>query len=399
MRLFNLLVFFFWVSISIYAQQDWCTPAKDEQASINNFHTIKPRMVLTIPVVFHIVWKDSIDNISDERIQSQIDVLNTDYRKLNSDLAFVPDLFKHLSADMEIEFCLASVDPNGQSSSGITRLHTDINDIGTLNTPNIPSRAFIKHANLGGVDSWDNERYLNIWVGKFQENSGYLGQSSFPWYADKSEDGIRIDPKYVGINCINTTKKKYSYGRTLTHEIGHYLGLYHPWENKCSPTGDQVDDTPSQSSYYTGCPGLIYDNGCFTFPMTMNFMQYSDDKCMAMFTEGQKTRVWDIIQNYRSALMTQAINCNSLLKDTILSESHIKIYPNPITSCLTIELGVENQLEVQLELWDITGKLIYNEKMPSIAIRPLEIGYLPKGIYILKINSRNQSITRKILVI
>ncbi len=399
MRLLAQLVILFWAAVSLSAQQDWCTPGHGKVPRLNNTTLIKPRSVLTIPVVFHIVWHDSTDNISDERILSQLDVLNTDYRKLNSDLFYVPDMFKKLSADMEIEFCLASIDPNGLPTPGITRNMTTVVDIGTQNTVTAPYYSKIKYTSLGGADGWDNEKYLNVWIGKFNENSYYLGQSTFPWKGLKTEDGIRIDPQYVGVHCIDAVKKKYSYGRTLTHEIGHYLGLLHPWDTSVCAIGDLVDDTPPQKYIYYGCPGTIMDDGCMTIPMTMNFMEYTDDRCMAMFTKGQKARVDSILSIYRPLLLTQNVACVTKTKDLELTESHVKIYPNPTTSCLVLELGLEDTKEVQVQIWDVAARLIYNETMPNIAVRPIEIGFIPKGMYIMKIISGNQSITRKIMVL
>ncbi|HMG16010.1 MAG TPA: M43 family zinc metalloprotease [Saprospiraceae bacterium] len=399
MRLFGQIVFLIWASVNLQAQEDWCTPGHGDIPKIKNTSLIKPRSVLTIPIVFHIVWFDNSDNISDERIQSQLDVLNTDYRKLNSDLQFVPDKFKNLSADMEIEFCLASIDPNGFPTSGITRNMTTVENIGTENTVTAPYYSKIKYTSLGGVDGWDNEKYLNVWVGKFQENGGYLGQSTYPWKGLKSEDGIRIDPNYVGVHCINALKKKYSYGRTLTHEIGHYLGLLHPWDTSVCEIGDLVADTPPQKEVYYGCPGEITEEACMSIPMTMNFLEYTDDRCMAMFTKGQKARVDSILSIYRPLLLSQNIPCNTKTKDSVLTEANVKIYPNPTSTCLVLELGIEDLKEVQLQIWDISARLIYNETMPAIAIRPIEIGFVPKGMYIMKIISGSQSITRKIMVI
>ena len=392
-----LLCFCLAVSLHATAQEEWCGSKHDNAPILFDNVKITPRSVLTIPVVFHIVWHDSIDNIPDERIYSQMQVLNTDFRKLNEDLQFAPAMFKAISADMEIEFCLASIDPFGNPSSGITRTNTSSVHIGS-GTTGQPVRDSIKHSNLGGKDAWDNKKYLNIWVGKFKESTGVLGISTYPWENKGTDDGIRVDPKYVGINCTSSKYKQYSYGRTITHEIGHYFGLEHPFKSPCE-IGDNVDDTPKQCSQYGGCEQEITYDPSGEIPMLSNFMQYVDDRCMSMFTVGQKERVWSSIYTYRPELLSQSVACNIETRDPILKESSIKAYPNPVTSCLMLELDIPYTSQVQVQLYNMSGRLFYNEDMPSIAVRPLEIGYLPGGIYLLKINSGSESVVKKIMVL
>lgn len=396
MRLF--LVFFSFVcSLQISsAQQEWCGTKHDKLPLISSESNIVIRSVLTIPVVFHVVWYDSSENISKELIKSQLQVLNTDFRKLNHELQFAPDQFRLLSADMEIEFCFASIDPEGNITDGITREHTSVANIGSKFIDGNPIREFIKESALGGTDAWDTNRYLNVWVGKFEESTNILAISSFPWDFAGKQDGIKIDPQFIGINCITSAYKRYAYARTLTHEVGHYLGLLHPWDSMCN---DQVDDTPRQSSPYYGCEEEVTYDPCGEIPMLSNFMQYGDDRCMSMFTIGQKARVWTILQSYKPALLQQSVSCYTEQRDSFLSETSIKLYPNPVTSCLMVELNIPFSDEVKMDLYDMTGKLFYTETMPNIAVRPLEIGYLPAGIYLLKIFSGNKTLVKKIMVL
>lgn len=354
------------------------------------------RNVLVVPVVFHIVWKDSVENLSENRIKSQLDVLNTDFRALNRELQNLPAELRNLSADMQIEFCLASVDPSGNPSNGITRKQTNIQNIGTQNTVTIPSFAFIKNESLGGTNAWDPDRYLNIWVGTFQKGS-VLAESKFPWDTIKSEDGIRIDPEYVGVHCIDAVKKNFSYGRTLTHEVGHYLGLLHPWSSDCS-TGDLVYDTPPQSNAYYGCLQDEKDE-CGFRPLVENYMQFSDDLCMALFTQGQKKRVYEMIDIYRPSLLNNSVTCYPIKYNDKLEENQLKVYPNPSTGCIAIELNITRSADLQVGVFDSSGKLLHEFKGNAIAVRPLEIEFLKSGVYFLRITNDGDSLVRKIIVL
>lgn len=137
----------------------------------------------TLPVVIHVLWRNNDQNISDEQIQSQIDVLNEDFRKLNDNVSSLPAAFNDFAADVEFEFCLASIDPNGNATSGITRRQVNISEIGE--TENYYSTA------NGGQDAWDNNKYINIWVAEL--SSDLFGFASFPGQAFPPEsDGLVI---------------------------------------------------------------------------------------------------------------------------------------------------------------------------------------------------------------
>lgn len=359
--------------------------------------TIQNRSVITIPVVFHIVWKDSSENIADQRIYEQLDVLNTDFRALNSSLKYLSVKKQQLAADMEIEFCLAAEDPDGKPTTGINRLKTDVDNIGTQNTASIPSKAFIKHTSLGGADAWDTDRYLNIWVGRFQQGA-ILAESKFPWDMQPAEDGIRIDPDYVGINCTAAPKKQFALGRTLTHEVGHYLGLLHPWSADCA-VGDYVDDTPAQRSPYYGCMPNVDDDACGQVPLVENFMQFSDDNCLAMFTQGQKQRVYQMLGQYRPILGSGNVPCANTTFTEPLTEADIKIYPNPAHGCVMMQLNADRSQEVNIEIFDATGKLIDSDRHKILTVRPVELKYLQSGMYFIRISSLGSSFIRKIIVL
>lgn len=248
--------------------------------------------VINIPVVIHILYNDSIENISNEQIQSQLDSLNKDFRALNSDISNVPSAFSSLIADVGLEFCLATQDPNGNISTGINRVYTE-------NTSFSANNNNMKFTSEGGVDVWDSERYLNIWVCDLSANT--LGFAQFPG-GPASTDGVVVDYEYFG--SIGTALSPYDLGRTLTHEVGHWLNLRHIWgDSYCGD--DLVEDTPTQESANGGCqtfPSVSCNNGPHG-DMFMNFMDYSYDNCLHMFTTGQKNRMIAALNNSRSGLL------------------------------------------------------------------------------------------------
>lgn len=240
------------------------------------------RALVTIPVVVHVVWNTAAENISDAQIQSQITVLNNDFRKLNSDAGNVPSAFSGLAADANIEFCLATTNPSGNATTGINRVQTTATSFGTNNT--------VKSSSTGGANAWDRNKYLNIWVCDI--SGGILGYAQFPG-GTASTDGVVIDYQYFG--TIGTATAPFNKGRTATHEVGHWLNLYHIWgDDGTGCTGsDLVSDTPNQADENYGCP-TFPQVSCSNGPngdMFMNYMDYTDDACMNMFSTGQSARM------------------------------------------------------------------------------------------------------------
>ena len=263
---------------------------------IENHPNHSEKTIITIPVVVHVVWKTNTQNISDAQIQSQIDVLNEDYRRTNVDQINTPSVWQSIAADSEIEFCLATTDPNGNTTTGIDRVQTTHGQFGMDSD--------IHTASAGGADDWPNDDYLNIWVCNIQ--SGLLGYASPPsnWIGDG--DGLVIGYQYFG--RTGTVQSPYNKGRTATHEIGHWLNLDHVWGGWGSCGNDQVSDTPKQESENYSCPAFpLHPNACSTTnangDMFMNYMDYTNDACMNLFTNGQKTRMLAAINQYRPNML------------------------------------------------------------------------------------------------
>ena len=272
---------------------------------IENHPNYSPKTVITIPVVVHIVWETSLHNISDAQIQSQIDVLNQDYRRTNTDIINTPSVWQSIAADCEIEFCLAQTDPNGNPTTGIERIQTNHGKFG-MNSD-------IHTTSAGGADDWPNEDYLNIWVCDL--NSGLLGYATPPTQVIGDGDGLVIGYNYFG--TTGTVQPPYNKGRTATHEIGHWLNLNHVWGPDGGPnTGcngdDDVADTPNQEEWNYNCPGFPHNQISCGTPhgdMFMNYMDYTNDACMNLFTTGQKTRMLAAINQYRPNMLNHNL-CN-----------------------------------------------------------------------------------------
>jgi hypothetical protein len=235
------------------------------------------------------VYNGSAQNISAVQINSQIAVLNDDFRRLNADAANTPNDFIGVAADVEIQFCLASVDPSGNPTTGITRTSTTVSSFGTNDA--------VKSSSTGGVNAWPSSSYLNIWVCNI--GGGILGYAQFPG-GPASTDGVVCGYQYFG--TTGTAQAPFDLGRTATHEVGHWLNLRHIWGDGGCSFDDYVNDTPlAGGPNYTGtpctypgpnsCGGKGRKNNNDLPDMFQNYMDYSDDGCMNLFTNGQKNRM------------------------------------------------------------------------------------------------------------
>lgn len=238
------------------------------------------RVVINIPVVFHIVYRNSTQNISDAQIQSQLDVLNNDFRKLNADASLIPSTFTGVAADMEFNFCMAQRTPSGAAFNGINR-------VASTRTTSFGTNDAVKSASSGGTPGWDPNQYLNVWVCEI--GNSILGYATFPGTATSTTDGVVIDFRYFG--TTGTATAPFNKGRTATHEVGHWLNLRHIWGDATCGS-DFVNDTPTHNTANYGCPSFPHYSTCSGAPieMTMNYMDYTDDACMYMFSAGQKAR-------------------------------------------------------------------------------------------------------------
>ena len=227
---------------------------------------------IEIPVVVNVLYSNTLENISDAQIASQITILNQDFRATNSDLTkLATTTFFGKASDFNIHFTLLKTIRKSSTKTAW----------GTRNA--------MKSSKQGGIDPTNPTTTLNIWVCEI--GSGLLGYAQFPGGAS-STDGVVIGPKFFGnVGYALTANTAYNKGRTATHEVGHWINLRHIWGDATCGT-DQVTDTPSHNAANYGCPTAGHVSTCSGAPveMTMNYMDYTDDACMYMFTVGQKDR-------------------------------------------------------------------------------------------------------------
>jgi len=336
-----------------------------------------PNVVVTIPVVFHVLYKSSIQNISDAQINSQLAILNSDFRKLNSDFStVVPAAFQSLGADVEILFCKATRTPAGVASTGIER-------------KSVPSSFVFENSYYlsSGLTAWDPTKYLNIWIGRFTNNQ-LLGFAYLPSAAGASYDGLCIGDQFFG--NTGTATAPFNKGRTATHEIGHYFGLLHPWGDDGSTCGssansDGVSDTPATSDPYSGCPTFPNNtNACTSTTngsMYMNYMDYVNDACMAFFTTGQKTIMRNTLNSARASLLTSN-GCASLGLDELGAIQAITVYPNPVTQYFIIT-SPHTTVDF-VEVYNVNGQLVKSQKLEEVNNK-IYIEDLESGVYYLRI--------------
>lgn len=358
---------------------------------------------IAIPVVVHVLYNTSIpsSNISDAQIYSQINKLNWDYQRLNADTVNTPSYFKNVAANTKISFCLAQRDPNGGWTNGITRTQTTKTSFSATTDD-------AKFNSTGGKDAWPRDKYLNIWVVP-SISGGILGYATFPG-GPASRDGVVIGYRYFGDrdqqSAFGTTfslTSPYDKGRTATHEVGHWLSLYHIWgDDGTACTGsDNVSDTPNQADETYGCPNSpqISCNNGPNGDMFQNYMDYSDDICMNLFTNGQKNRMWSALNGSRVSLKTSNGCVPSAIEQYSL-RNHLNIFPNPATHQAQIHANFPVKTTATIEIFNILGKRVYFYQYENIVTLDhiIDVSTFENGIYWVKLRAVGKEAIEKLLI-
>ena len=388
--------------------------------------------VITIPVVVHVIHKQSHNlgigtNIPQIQIDDAIRILNEDYRKMNPEFPSPPrNTFTSYAGDCELEFCLATTDENGNATTGVTRTSTSKTSFDA--DDNTDSNA-MKRTATGGKDGWNALKYLNVWVCNLTNSQGgqtlgyaYLpGQQSQAWTAWK--DGLVVDYAYFG-TVGNAASASQNDGRTPTHEIGHYLGLKHPFceqtdgqgnpiccDNDNTSGGGYVDDTPAQKDIYwgnvnSGTNNNTCDDSQFSNAFTSDVLDMDENYMSYAFTtwmfSHKQINVMDYTMNAstgqggRAALKTSN-GCMISGVNDMLHENLISVYPNPTSGIVNFKFAMNIKVN-SIVIQNVLGEEIVRTEDIQNDIFSLDLSSFPKGIYFATVDTDKGRSVEKILL-
>jgi hypothetical protein len=331
--------------------------------------------LITIPVVIHVIYNTPAQNISDAQIVSEIAVLNRDYQKLNADTVEIPSYYGPLAANCGFRFVLATIDTNGNPTTGIVRVHTNVSAF-SINDA-------MKSAATGGDDPWDRDRYLNIYVCNME--SGILGYSSLVGGSKETDGAVVL---YTAFGTTGAAAAPFNLGRTCTHEVGHWLNMIHTWgDDSCG--NDQVADTPPQQGPDYGDPsGIIIS--CNNEPygnMYMDYMDFTNDIGMHMFTYGQMARMRTLFDSggFRRPLLY-----------SLAAGGQPELYPNPAVGMVTVNLTDPAEIGGLLEVFNQVGQRVMVMRVTQQNFQ-LNVSSFSGGIYFIRVAGGGDRNTLKLV--
>ena len=377
-------------TMEVLAAQLAADPAQAQRMAAVEAHTrqllANPALKRTItgtviiPVVVHVLYNTAAQNISDAQVQSQLTVLNEDYRKLNADASKTPAIYAGLAADANVQFVLAKRDPSGLATSGIIHKATK--------TASWSTNDAVKNSKRGGDDAWDASKYLNLWACNLGQ--GLLGYAQFPG-GSPSTDGVVILYSAFGSRAkysAGTYTSAYDLGRTASHEVGHWLNLRHIWgDDSGACTGsDLVDDTPNQGAENYGCPAFPHVSCSNSGDMSMNYMDYVDDACMYMFSNGQSSRMNALFAAGGARVSILTSLGGTAPRTALPAGTSVSFYPNPASSVLTLDLPAgADAARYAVRVYDMRGHEMTQARYDSRG--QVEVGALPRGLYYVAIGN------------
>ena len=355
-----------------------------------------------IRCVFHVVYTAPEENIPDSVIFSQIEVLNECYRRTNADTVVTREVFKPFAADTKIEFYLATEDPDGNPTTGITR---------TVGSPTgflgfTPFGDEVKADATGGKDAWPTDRYMNIWVCNVLNGFGILGYAFPPvdapnWpansTADSAKEGVVLHYPVVGRNFSAPIDPSVAAGKSAVHEVGHYLGLRHIWGDGDCTEDDGLADTPDAAdANQQTCDTTL--NTCSESPieypdMIENYMDYSDDRCLNMFTNDQIGIMRASLQGSRRGIRDALVISNVKTVDNIAG---LQVFPNPTTGQVMMTWTEQQLNNAAIEVYNAMGSLITHIDGIQSNKAIIDLSSFSNGVYFAKLKGDNKVAVQKI---
>ena len=396
MRLFLLSIIIFLSTGSVLAQKVCNTSGYTLPEIKTGSNAPGPEKVITIPVVVHVLYNQSKENISDLQILSQIEALNADFSRKNTDFLKVPAVFASRAANTSIQFELAKTDPMGRTTSGIVRKKTSRIMWSDDNK--------IKSAATGGSSGWDSRQYLNVWI--CNTVPGLSGYATFPG-SDPALDGIVV--RYDAFGTSGVVVAPYNLGRTMTHEVGHWLGLKHLWGD--GPCGDDgIEDTPKQRGSNSGAPvfpRLTPCNGSQDGEMFMNFMDFTNDEAMGMFTVGQKSVMRAQFEpgGKRSPILNSKAleqSWNTNIQVAVIPQADAKVinvYPNPShTGKINLQVSQNTGINgMHYAIISSGGQIMKSGHLESTQ-KEIDIRVLQPGVYQIRLTDAGTNLFTKFVV-